>query len=132
MIPAEIIRYVLSLHTMAVIELKNLSQNLQPFILPSPSLECLCFYLNWSNFIGSDKISDFCQMLMEVVNLHNKNNGIDFSAQISSIDPVSTVLYGCECNSGIYSNPYLNNKSTVGTHPVTTIVKPIEFIIQVR
>ena len=71
-------------------------------------------------------------MLMEVVNSHNKNNGIDFSAQISSIDPVSTVLYGCECHSGIFSNPYLNNKSTVGTHPVTTIVKPIEFIIQVR
>ena len=43
LIPAEIIRYVLSLHTMAVIELKNLSQNLQPFILPSPTLECLCF-----------------------------------------------------------------------------------------
>ena len=69
---------------------------------------------------------------MQTVNANMKNNGIDFSAQISSIEPVSSVLYSSELNPALYTNPYLTTKSPVGTHPVTTIIKPIEFIINVH
>lgn len=68
---------------------------------------------------------------MEIVNTNNKNTGIDFSAQISSIEPVSSVLYNSELNPAVYSNPYLSTKSNVGTHSVTTVVRPIDFVITV-
>lgn len=115
---------------MAIIELKNLSQSVQSFVLPSPSLSCIhhCLLLR----IVSDKVTEVCQIMMETVNSNNKNNGIDFSAQISSIEPVTSALYASELNHALYTNPYLTTKTPVGTHAVTTIIKPIEFIINVN
>ena len=80
LIPVEIVRYVLSLHTFAVIELKCLSAPLQDWI-PRGTVEAE---------IPAELLRD----IMETANSHNKTAGIDYGAHIASIDPASSSLLG--------------------------------------
>lgn len=75
-------------------------------------------------------VSNLTRQIMEVVNTHDHNNGIDFGAHISSIDPISSSLLGAS----LFPNlPHPMLGSTVSSSPrFSTVVNPEVLVIRMQ
>ena len=129
LIPVEIVRYVLSLHALAVIELKCLSAPLQEWV--PRGTDNLGENRGKGVIVESEIPADLLRDITEAVNENNKTAGIDYGAHVASIDPISSSLAGAALFP-VSPNPLLQSPASTQEPRFSRLLPAEKFVLRLH